>query len=88
MSACPAGCCVRGHLRNAAFALKHGGAGMTDDLLRECQEVLVRANCRIDELERAVLDLAEYVSRADLNYYVDPETRKVLNEIGEGKDDN
>lgn len=38
---------------------------------------------RIEELNRAVLDLAQYVSSADLGFYIEPETRKVLNEIGE-----
>jgi hypothetical protein len=42
---------------------------------------------RIEELNRAVLDLAQYVSSADLGFYIEPETRKVLNEIGEKKDD-
>jgi hypothetical protein len=42
---------------------------------------------RIEELNRAVLDLTQYVSSADLGFYIEPETRKVLNEIGE-KDDN
>ena len=36
---------------------------------------------------RAALDLAQYVSSADLGFYIEPETRKVLNEIGENKDD-
>jgi hypothetical protein len=42
---------------------------------------------RIEELNRAVLDLAQYVSSADLGFYIEPETKKVLNEIGEKKDD-
>ena len=41
---------------------------------------------RIEELNRAVLDLAQYVSSADLGFFIEPETRKVLNEIGEKKD--
>ena len=42
---------------------------------------------RIEELNRAVLDLAQYVSSADLGFFIEPETKKVLNEIGEKKDD-
>jgi hypothetical protein len=42
---------------------------------------------RIEELNRAVLDLAQYVSSADLGFYIEPETKKVLSEIGEKKDD-
>jgi ethanolamine ammonia-lyase small subunit len=48
--------------------------------------LLVAADC-IVELKRAVLDLAQYVSSADLGFYIEPETRKVLKEIGEKKDD-
>jgi fructose-bisphosphate aldolase class 1 len=52
----------------------------------EDEEALEAADC-IEELKRAVLDLAQYVSSADLGFYIEPETRKVLNEIGEKKDD-
>ena len=50
------------------------------------EEALEAADC-IEELKRAVLDLAQYVSSADLGFYIEPETRKVLNEIGEKKND-
>jgi hypothetical protein len=50
-------------------------------------EDALEAADRIEELKRAVLDLAQYVSSADLGFYIEPETRKVLNEIGEKKDD-
>ena len=74
---------------------------MTDNLVEELRKgwtedgicenfdedvLLVAADC-IEELKRAVLDLAQYVSSADLGFYIEPETRKVLNEIGEKKDD-
>ena len=42
---------------------------------------------RIEELNRAVLDLAQYVSSADLGFYIDSETKKVLSELGEKTDD-
>ena len=51
------------------------------------EDVLLIAADRIEELNRAVLDLAQYVSSADLGFYIDPETKKVLSELGE-KDDN
>ena len=51
------------------------------------KEMIDSAADRIEELNRAVLDLAQYVSSADLGFYIEPETRKVLNEIGEKKDD-
>ena len=38
---------------------------------------------RIEELERAVLDLAQYVSHADLCFYLEPKTRSILNAICE-----
>jgi hypothetical protein len=72
---------------------------MTDDLVRrlregaclenqlEAYDLTTEAANRIEELNRAVLDLAQYVSSADLGFYVEPETKKVLNEIGEKKDD-
>ena len=69
---------------------------MTDDLVKRLRDssiydskLLMReaAADRIEELNRAVLDLAQYVSSADLGFYIEPETRKVLNEIGEKKDD-
>lgn len=66
---------------------------MTDDLVKRLRmferwdpDQKEAAN-RIEELNRAVLDLAQYVSSADLGFYIEPETRKVLNEIGEKKDD-
>ena len=72
---------------------------MTDDLVKRLREgaclhnqleaygLTTEAADRIEELNRAVLDLAQYVSSADLGFYVEPETKKVLNEIGEKKDD-
>jgi hypothetical protein len=75
---------------------------MTDDLVKRLRQIGIGADVgavskdrksanqaadRIEELNRAVLDLAQYVSRADLGFYIEPETRKVLNEIGEKKDD-
>ena len=72
---------------------------MTDDLVKrlregaclhnqlEAYDLTTEAASRIEELNRAVLDLAQYVSSADLGFYIEPETRKVLNEIGEKKDD-
>jgi hypothetical protein len=75
------------------------GKPMTDDLVKrlregaclhnqlEAYDLTTEAASRIEELNRAVLDLAQYVSSADLGFYIEPETRKVLNEIGEKKDD-
>jgi hypothetical protein len=75
---------------------------MTADLVKRLRQIGIGADVgavskdrksanqaadRIEELNRAVLDLAQYVSRADLGFYIEPETRKVLNEIGEKKDD-
>jgi hypothetical protein len=72
---------------------------VTDDLVKRLREgaclhnqleaygLTTEAADRIEELNRAVLDLAQYVSSADLGFYVEPETKKVLNEIGEKKDD-
>lgn len=69
---------------------------MTDDLVKRLRDssiydskLLMReaAADRIEELERAVLDLAQYVSSADLGFFIEPETKKVLSEIGEKKDD-
>ena len=69
---------------------------MTDDLVKRLRDssiydskLLMReaAADRIEALNRAVLDLAQYVSSADLGFFIEPETRKVLNEIGEKKDD-
>jgi len=74
---------------------------MTDDLVKQLrdgwtedgicedfdEDVLLIAADRIEELERAVRDLAQYVSSADLGFYIEPETKKVLSEIGEKKDD-
>jgi hypothetical protein len=42
---------------------------------------------RIEQLERALLDVAQYTSSVDMCHYVEPETRKVLNGIGEKKDE-
>ena len=74
---------------------------MTDDLVKRLrdgwtedgvsieldEDILLIAADRIEELNRAVLDLAQYVSSADLGFYIEPETRKILKEIGEKKDD-
>ena len=62
-----------------------GLAGRTVDLPTHYE--MTEAADRIEELERAVRNLAEYVSSADLGFYIEPETKKVLNEIGEKKDD-
>ena len=37
---------------------------------------------RIERLERALLDVAQYTSRVDMFHFVESETKKVLNEIG------
>ena len=50
-------------------------------------DTLKKAADRIEELERAVLDLAQYISRADLCFYVEPKTRKILNTIEEKTND-
>ena len=42
---------------------------------------------RIEGLERAVLDLAQYVSHADLCFYLEPKTRSILNAICEKQND-
>ena len=72
---------------------------MADDLVKrlregaclhnqlEAYDLTTEAANRIEELERAVFDLAQYVSSADLNFYIEPETKKVLSEIGEKTDD-
>jgi hypothetical protein len=74
---------------------------MTDDLVKRLrdgwtedgvsnefdEDVLLISADRIEELNRAVLDLAQYVASADLYFYIEPETKKVLNEIGEKTDD-
>jgi uncharacterized UPF0160 family protein len=66
---------------------------MTDDLVKRLRQFerwdpdQKEAADRIEELNRAVLDLAQYVSSADLGFYIEPETKKVLNEIGEKTDD-
>ena len=62
-----------------------GLAGRTVDLPTHYE--MTEAADRIEELNRAVLDLAQYVASADLYFYIEPETKKVLNEIGEKKDD-
>ena len=62
-----------------------GLAGRTVDLPTHYE--MTEAADRIEELNRAVLDLAQYVSSADLYFYIEPETKKVLSEIGEKKDD-
>jgi hypothetical protein len=74
---------------------------MTDDLVKRLrdgwtedgvsnefdEDVLLISADRIEELNRAVLDLAQYVSSADLYFYIEPETKKVLSELGEKTDD-
>ena len=68
---------------------------MTNDLVKRLRDtrydgqLAMRASAadRIEALNRAVLDLAQYVSSADLGFFIEPETKKVLSEIGE-KDDN
>jgi hypothetical protein len=74
---------------------------MTDDLVKRLrdgwtehgvsnefdEDVLLISADRIKELERAVFDLAQYVSSADLGFYIDSETKKVLSELGEKTDD-
>jgi uncharacterized UPF0160 family protein len=66
---------------------------MTDDLVKRLRQFerwdpdQKEAADRIEELNRAVLDLAQYVSSADLGFYIDPETKKVLSELGEKTDD-
>jgi ethanolamine ammonia-lyase small subunit len=74
---------------------------MTDDLVKRLrdgwtedgvsnefdEDVLLISADRIEELEAALRDLAQYVSSADLGFYIEPETKKVLSEIGEKKDD-
>jgi hypothetical protein len=70
---------------------------MTDDLVKRLRRNLAsglsasigdtkHAADRIEELNRAVRDLAQYVSSADLGFFIEPETKKVLSEIGEKKD--
>lgn len=64
---------------------------MTDDLVERLRDsrydgqLMMRSKAadRIEELERAVLDLAQYTSHADLCFYIEPKTRKILNEIEE-----
>jgi hypothetical protein len=53
----------------------------------ELWKILQEAASRIEELNRAVLDLAQYVSSADLGFYIEPETKKVLSEIGGEEND-
>jgi len=73
---------------------------MTEDLVKRLRDredyaksngwngvIFGEAADRIEELNRAVLDLAQYVSSADLGFFIEPETKKVLNEIGKKKDD-
>lgn len=51
---------------------------MTDDLLRECQEVLVRANCRIEELEQAMSDIFDHECRTNSKSLIACTAREVL----------
>lgn len=69
---------------------------MNDDLVERLRDpehpdptlnLRTEAADRIEELEAALLDVAKYVSIFDLCHYVEPETREVLNEIGEKKND-
>jgi len=67
---------------------------MTDDLVKRLRgycdgnnDLMDAAADRIEELNRAVLDLAQYVSSADLGFFIEPETKEVLSEIGGKKDD-
>jgi hypothetical protein len=73
---------------------------MTDDLVKRLREtsgkydeycwhsdIELEAADRIEQLERALLDVAQYASIVDLGFLAKPETRKVLDEIWENKDD-
>jgi hypothetical protein len=70
---------------------------MTDDLVKrlraEGYDTLagfkIKQECadRIEELERAVLDLVQYVSRADLAFYTKTETRLVFRKLMEKHND-
>jgi Flp pilus assembly CpaE family ATPase len=72
---------------------------MTDDLVKrlkegaclhnqlEAYDLTTEAADRIEQLERALLDVAQYASIVDLGFLAKPETRKVLDEIWENKDD-
>jgi hypothetical protein len=73
---------------------------MTDDLVTRLREtsgkydeycwhsdIELEAADRIEQLERALLDVAQYASIVDLGFLAKPETRKVLDEIWENKDD-
>jgi hypothetical protein len=51
------------------------------------KEMIDCAADRIEQLERALLDVAQYASIVDLGFLAKPETRKVLDEIWENKDD-
>lgn len=56
----------------------------TEELSAVVEELIDKdAADRIERLERAVLDLAQHTSKADLCFYIQPTTRKVLNEIEE-----
>jgi hypothetical protein len=67
---------------------------MSNDLVKRLRDLQSwgslaagQAADRIEQLERALLDVAQYTSSVDMCHYVEPETRKVLNGIGEKKDD-
>ena len=73
---------------------------MTDDLVKRLREtsgkydeycwhsdIELEAADRIEQLERALLDVAQYASIVDLGFLAKPETRKVLDEIWEETDD-
>jgi hypothetical protein len=70
---------------------------MTDDLVKRLREMcgddgilamrdlydtdVAAAADRIEKLEKALCDIAQYASSVDLCHFVEPETRKILNEI-------
>ena len=69
---------------------------MTDDLVKRLRDpehpdplddLRNETADRIEELERAVLDLVQYVSRADLAFYTKTETRLVFRKLMEKHDD-
>jgi hypothetical protein len=52
-----------------------------------CVEKSEAATARIEELEKAVVDLVQHVSRADLAYSVKTETKLVFRALMENKND-
>ena len=71
---------------------------MTDDLVKRLRRDLAsglsasigdteEAADRIEQLQRALLDVAQYASIVDLGFLAKLETRKVLDEIWEKTDD-